>query len=243
MKHAALLLLAVNLAGCSSIFGDTFSDRAMGYQDVETAPRMQQIEGQPALPIQDILVVPKLSQSATPVVVATANENNSGNIKEGAEESADDEKEFVVPSPQALVIDDSEQEVASLLDSQSKDLNPRLERDGAGTQILRMDGRYAVTWAAIADAISKTDYQLSDLNRSTGTYYVTIFDPVAEKEEKSLWAWLTNSDELGEYVDYLLKLNRSRLGVYLSLQTDLDTLAEDELAIQVLSEIEKNLSE
>lgn len=226
MKHAAFLLLAVNLVGCSAIFGDTFSDKAMNYQNVETSPAMQQIEGQPELPIQDILVVPEL---ALPVVKKPIN-------KEGEEE------EFVVPAPQPLVVDNSEQEVASLLDSQSKDLNPRLERDGAGTQILRMDGRYAVAWAAIADAIAKTDYNLSDLNRSTGTYYVTIFDPTAEKEEKSFWAWLTNADELGEYVDYILKLNRSRLGVYLSLQVDVDTLADDSLATTVLSNIEKNLS-
>ncbi len=223
MKHAVCLVLVLNLVGCSTIFGDTFSDRAMGYQKSKPTPRMQQLESQPALPIQDILVVPELAKAA-PVKAAGDNE-------------------FVVPAPRTLVIDNSEQEVASLLDSQSKELNPRLERDGAGTQILRMDGQFAVAWAAIADAIANTDYALSDLNRSTGTYYVTIFDPTAEKKEKSFWAWLTNADELGEYVDYLLKLNRSRLGVYLSLQTDVDTLADDALATKVLSDIEKNLSE
>lgn len=222
MKHAACLVLVLNLVGCSAIFGDTFSDRAMGYQKSKPIPEMQQLENQPALPIQDILVVPELAAAPS--------------VKEG-------DHEFVVPAPRMLVIDNSQQEVASLLDSQSEDLNPRLERDGAGTQILRVDGQFAVAWAAIADSIANTDYTLSDLNRSTGTYYVTIFDPTAEKEEKSFWAWLTNADELGEYVDYLLKLNRSRLGVYLSLQTDLDTLADDALATKVLSDIEKNLPE
>jgi len=44
-------------------------------------------------------------------------------------------------------------------------------------------------------------------------------------------------------VDYLLKLNRSRLGVYLSLQSDIETLADDALAVQVLSDIEKNIAQ
>lgn len=228
MLRAVFLLLLVSLSGCSAIFGDTFSDKAEGYHDAQLADEMQQVEGQPALPIQDILVIPALSDKQQ------ANANNQ------AERS---DQEFVTPAPQTLVVVDDDQEVASLVESQNQVLNPRLERDGAGTQILRLDGRYGVAWIAIAEAVEQTDYVLSDLNRSTGTYYVSIFDPTAEKEEKSFWAWITNAEEFGENVDYLLKLNRSRLGVYLSLQSDIETLADDTLSVQVLSDIEKNLAE
>lgn len=230
MLRAVFLLLLVSLTGCSTLFGDTFSDKAKGYQKAKVAPQMKQIEGEQALPIQNRLVIPSLSvQSQARAAVDSA-------------PKADSDKEFTTPAPQPLLALDEEQEVASLAQSQNEALNPRLERDGAGTQILRLDGRFDFAWAAIADALAKTDYTLSDLNRSTGTYYISIFDPKAEKEEKSFWAWLTNSDELGENVDYLLKLNRSRIGVYLSLQSDIETLADDALAVKVLSDIEKNLT-
>jgi outer membrane protein assembly factor BamC len=228
MLRAVFLLLLVSLSGCSAIFGDTFSDKAKGYHDAELSAKMQQIEGQPALPIQDILVIPALSDSQ---------------IKTAESSTADDKKEFEAPAPQQLIVIDQDDDIASLVESQNQDLNPRLERDGAGTQILRLDGRYGVAWTAIAEALTKTDYQLLDLNRSTGTYYVTIFDPTAKNEEKNFWAWITGADDFGMNIDYLLKLNRSRLGVYLSLQSDIETLAADDLTVQVLSDIEKNLAE
>jgi hypothetical protein len=38
-------------------------------------------------------------------------------------------------------------------------------------------------------------------------------------------------------------MNRSRLGVYLSLQEDLETLADDELAQRFLTELKKLLAQ
>jgi outer membrane protein assembly factor BamC len=116
-----------------------------------------------------------------------------------------------------------------------------LDRDGAGTQVLRLNGYFALAWTSVAEALAESDYTLTDLNRSTGTYYITIFDPAAELPEKSFWQWLTNSDELGVEVDYLLKMNRSRQGVYLSLQKDIETLAEDTLAVSFLTDLQKIL--
>jgi outer membrane protein assembly factor BamC len=232
MLRVVFLLLLVSLTGCSTLFGDTFNDEAKGYQKAKVAPPMKQLDGKPALSIQDMLVIPPLG--VKPQVNTDANDSSK----------EDPDKEFIVPKPQQLLALENEQkqEVASLVQRQSEALNPRLERDGAGTQVLRLDGRFDYAWAAIADAIGKTDYTLSDLNRSTGTYYISIFDPEAEKKEKSFWAWLTNADELGENIDYLLKLHRSRIGVYLSLQSDAETLADDALSKNVLSDIEKNLT-
>ena len=159
MLRAVFLLLLVNLSGCSAIFGDTFSDKAKGYHGIELSAKMQQVEGQSALPIQDILVIPELTDKQQANAVSQ-NENTK--------------QEFVTPAPRQLLVVEQEQETASLSDSQSYALNPRLERDGAGTQILRLDGRYGVAWSAIAEAIAKTEYKLSDLNRSTGTYYGSI---------------------------------------------------------------------
>lgn len=223
MIRAVFLLLAVNLTGCSAIFGDTFHDRAQGYLSIETHERMQPLAGQAELPIQDAYIIPAVTQTAASAI------------------QLDEDGDFIVPSPEALALIAEDEDSASLAELQGVELNPRLERDGAGTQVLRLNGRFASAWTSVAEALAASDYTLTDLNRSTGTYYLTIFDPTAEQPEKSFWQWLTNSNELGVEVDYLLKMNRSRIGVYLSLQKDLETLAEDALAVSFLTDLQKIL--
>lgn len=225
MIRAVFLLLAINLTGCSAIFGDTFHDRAQGYLASETNERMQPLVGQSELPIQDAYIVP-----AVPKTRASA-------IK------LDEDGDFVVPSPAELIIVEDERDTQSLAELQNEALNPRLERDGAGTQVLRLDGRFGIAWNAVSEALAESEYTLTDLNRSTGTYYITIYDATAKQPEKSFWQWLTNSEELGVEVDYLLKMNRSRLGVYLSLQKDLETLSEDALAVSFFADLQKILAQ
>lgn len=225
MMRAVVILLAVNLAGCSAIFGDTFHDRAQGYLDAKNHTRMKPLAGQDPLPIQDAYKIPPVTQTAASAI------------------ELDDDGDFIVPKPELLVVAEDEQNSSSLSELKSAALNPRLERDGAGTQVLRLEGQFARAWTAVAEALAKSDYTLTDLNRSTGTYYITIFDPEAEQPEKSFWQWLTNSNDLGVDVEYILKMNRSRLGVYLSLQKDLETLADDKLAVSFLTDLQKLLAE
>ena len=223
MVRTVFLLLAVNLVGCSAIFGDTFHDRAQGYLNSETHERMQPLADQAELPIQDAYIIPPVTPSLASAI------------------ELDEDGDFIVPSPQSLTVSEEDQESALLSEMKTDALNPRLERDGAGTQVLRLNGRYGKAWTSVAEALADSDYTLTDLNRSTGTYFITIFDPTAEQPEKSFWQWLTNTNELGVEVDYLLKMNRSRLGVYLSLQKDLETLADDELAVSFFTDLQKIL--
>lgn len=217
-----MLLGSLTLAGCSTLFGDTFSDRAQNYIESEEHPRMKLVDGQPELPIEDRYVIPQIAVTGSSAI------------------RVDDDGDFIVPQPQVLVVE-SEQDLASLAGIQSDALNPRLERDGAGTLVLRIDGQFGAAWTAVSAALSDSDYLLTDLNRSIGTYYITVFDPLAEQVDKSFWQWLTSSKELGADVDYLLKMNRSRLGVYLSLQKDTETLAEDMLSENFLADLKKLL--
>lgn len=185
---------------------------------------MQPLAGQAELPIQDSYAIPEIVKPEVSAI------------------RLDEDGDYIVPQPAPIVVED-EQDLASLAQMQGEDLNPRLERDGAGTLVLRLDGQFGVAWTAVAEALAGSDYSLTDLNRSTGTYYITIFDPTAEKQDKSFWQWLTSSDELGADVDYLLKMNRSRLGVYLSLQKDLETLAEDMLSENFLTDLQTLLAQ
>jgi outer membrane protein assembly factor BamC len=223
MTRTVFLLLIVNLSGCSAIFGDTFSDRAQGYLTSETKESMKPVPGQAELPIRNVYVIPAMNPSSASLI------------------QLDEDGDFVVPKPQTLLVLAEDQDVTSLTELQDASLDPRLDRDGAGTQVLRLNGNFALAWTSVAEGLAESDYTLTDLNRSTGTYYITIFDPTAELPEKSFWQWLSNSDELGAEVDYLLKMNRSRQGVYLSLQKDIETLAEDTLAVSFLTDLQKLL--
>ena len=61
-------------------------------------------------------------------------------------------------------------------------------------------------------------------------------------DERSWWDKLWG-EELVTTATYLLKMNRSRQGGYLSLLTDADNLAEAEQTSRVLAEIETQLTQ
>lgn len=211
-----LLVAVITLSGCS-LFGDRFRDRAMDYLSSEEQPATQTPEGM-QLAFVDRYVVPKL-----PVEPARPTS-------------------FSVPAPQPLNAEEAAADtVASLVDYRKEALNPRLERDGAGTLILRLDGGFAQAWAEVTDAVAASSLKLLDLNRSTGTWYLEMKRAVAE-QERGWWSrlWGTNK-EVTE--TYLLKMSRARTGVYLSLLTDADTLADEALTDAVLNEIKTKLGQ
>lgn len=209
-----LIFSVVSTTGCSAIFGDTFRDRADDYLQHENAELMSETD---SLVFVDGMPLPEVEGDVSLT------------------------EEFVVPRPEKLAAIDEEQESASLSDYQGESLNPRLEKDGAGTQVLRMDGRFAVAWTSVAEAMADASFKLEDMNRSIGTYYLAI-ESLDQSEDQSLWEWLFGSDEEMIEQQYLLKMNRSRLGVYLSLQQDAETLADETLTALVLEEIKDLLS-
>ena len=87
--------------------------------------------------------------------------------------------------------------------------------------------------AAVTEAIAASDLKLTDLNRSTGTYYLEL-NKTEVVDERSWWDKLWG-EELVTTATYLLKMNRSRQGVYLSLLTDADNLAEAEANVTRVS--------
>lgn len=215
--RALLYTTLLCLSGCSTLFGDTFSDRSDDYLQARPTPDTQVPEGSKPLAVQDTMPIPELA------VVPAAPAH------------------FEVPRPAPLLDeDDSDSDSASLTQYQSEALNPRLDQDGAGTQILRLDSGYAQSWARVTEAIAATDLTLTDLNRSTGTFFLEL--EVADTEsEQGFWSSLFNRRAENEIKVYLLKMNRAHSGVYLSLLTDSDNLAGTEVTNNVLSEILRQL--
>ncbi|ASP39469.1 hypothetical protein CHH28_12645 [Bacterioplanes sanyensis] len=211
----AVVISALWLSGCSTLFGDSFRDRSEDYLTTEPVASTTTPEGMTPLVYDDALAIPEL-----PVVPERPDS-------------------FTVPRPAPLDVDDNDTDSASLAEYRSEALNPRLDQDGAGTQILRLDSGYAQSWASVTEAISASDLKLMDLNRSTGTFFLQI-TPEVDESKQGFWSPLFGNDEPEAQV-FLLKMNRAHSGVYLSLLTDNDNLADEALTQSVLSEVLRQL--
>lgn len=208
-----MMVSGILLTGCSWL---GFDDIADDYLTQETYPIINNPEGEPPLPFRDANPIPPLAV-----------------VPERPDK-------FQTPRPLALVeVEQDDVGVTSLAQYRSESLNPRLDVDGAGTQILRLDLGFAASWAAVTEALSASDLKLIDLNRSTGTYFLEVEKRDVE-DDRSWWDKLWG-EELITTATYLLKMNRSRQGVYLSLLTDADTLAESDVTEAVLKSIELQL--
>ncbi|GGY43693.1 hypothetical protein GCM10011297_15690 [Bacterioplanes sanyensis] len=208
------LILPVFLLGGCSLLGSVVNDRSEGYLTAEPIADTQVPEGMAPLATQPAYSIPALP------------------VKPERPTS------FEVPRP-APLLEESTNDSASLAQYQAADVNPRLDRDGAGTLILRLDIGYAQSWAEVTEALAASDLKLLDLNRSTGTYFLEIVPP-ADAQEQGFWASLFGPDEPEPQV-YWLKMNRAHSGVYLSLLTESDALAEADLTESVLTEILRQL--
>lgn len=208
-----LLLVTVLLISGCSLFGDRYRDRSLDYlRTTEQAPTLTS-EGA-KIPSVDRYPIPPLAVAATKPDT------------------------FVTPRPEPLIIEPVEQ-TTSYNKFNSQALNPRIERDGAGTLILRLDGSFAQAWVSVSDAIVKSSLTLSDLNRSTGTWYLEMKKTIQAKD-RGWWSRFWGKDKQVLQTN-LLKITRARQGAYLSLLTDSDNLAEEGLTETVLNELKELL--
>ncbi len=148
-------------------------------------------------------------------------------------------EEFSLPRPKALIIPE-EQESTQLTDLQNKELEANLLKDGNGTPILRLNVPFARAWAAVGDSLKGAEIDISDLNRSIGTYYIELEDEGAEVEP-GFWSSLFGSKPEVVMLALQVKVNRARSGVYIAVHKDLDNLAEDQQAQDLLTRIKEKL--
>jgi len=148
-------------------------------------------------------------------------------------------EEFSLPRPKPLVIP-QEQEGTQLTELQDQELEANLLKDGNGTPILRLNVSFARAWAAVGDSLKSADITVSDLNRSIGTYYVELTEEGVEVEP-GFWASMFGSEVEVETLPLQVKVNRARSGVYIAVHKDLDNLAEDQQAQDLLARIKEKL--
>lgn len=218
-----LILPLAALSGCSWMFGDTFDNRALDYLEAQESPATK-VPADITLNTYDRYPIPELTGDQLA--------GTSGKLPE----------KFVTPVPDAIVIDASDDGVTSLREFQSYALNPRLEKDGAGTQVLRLDAEFAISWAKVADAVAATDLKLTDLNRSLGIYFLELANPEAANDDRGWWTKLW-SDPIEPTLTYELKMVSAGDGVYLSLLSDSETLADADTTRTVLTQVLNKLSQ
>lgn len=212
-----LIAAVVFTAGCS-LFGDRYRDRSLDYlRTTEQAPTLTQ-EGTP-VPSVDRYPIPALPEAALAL-------------------SSEKKDKFVTPRPQPLIVEEVD-ESTSFNEFSSEALNPRIENDGAGTLILRVDGSFAQAWVSTTDAIAKSSLTLTDLNRSTGTWYLEMKKTI-KANDRGWWSRLWGKDKHIVETN-MLKITRARQGAYLSLLTDADNLADEALTKTVLNELKELL--
>lgn len=211
MMRLFIVLLAVLLISGCSFFG--IYNRSTDYINAEEAPATLLPDGTEIAGLDKYLIPPLNPMPEKPVSID-------------------------VPAPQPILSED-EEESTSLREYKSSELNPRIERDGSGAIVMHIDGSYTALWAAVTDALAKTSLKITDLNRSTGTWYIEV-EELLEAKKRGWWARLWRKDKVVTST-YLLKLSRTRSGGYLSLLKDAETLADEALNQKVLHELQPKL--
>ena len=211
MRLAVLLMSMLFMTGCSWLFHDRTND----YLQSETQ--------EPINVPKDVALLSLKPQLPIPSVV------NKEPLP----------ADFVLPRPDRLEIAEDQQEV-SLAEVSNKTLETELVKDGNGTPILRLNVQFARAWSELGEAIKKAKINITDLNRSIGTYYIEVEDTDAVIEQ-GFWSSLFGSEPEKVMLSYQIKLNQARSGVYVAVHVDQDNLAEDNAAKSLLTTIQDQI--
>lgn len=212
MRNALMVLMLLPMTGCSWLFHDRSNDYLQAEQQpvINVPSEVANVDLEPQLPIPDIE-----NQKTLP-------------------------NEFQVPRPTPLELTDDEESQASLKQVASVEIRTELVEDGNGTPILRLNIEFARAWSELGEAIKQTDMQITDLNRSIGTYYVDVKNP-EKTEELGFWAGLFGADPEILTESFEIKLNRARSGVYIAIHQSQDELADEASARGLLKRIQEKL--
>lgn len=212
MRNALMVLMLLPMTGCSWLFHDRSNDYLQAEQQpvINVPSEVANVDLEPQLPIPDIE-----NQKTLP-------------------------NDFQVPRPTPLELKDDEESQASLKQVASVEIRTELVEDGNGTPILRLNIEFARAWSELGEAIKQTDMQITDLNRSIGTYYVDVKNP-EKTEEPGFWAGLFGADPEILTESFEIKLNRARSGVYIAIHQSQDELADEASARGLLKRIQEKL--
>lgn len=220
MKILLSGIIILLMTGCS-LFGEQYRDRSFDY-----------LTYQPAQPIK---VPVELSEQASWQLVSRERFSVEPSRRSG--EVSTSAADFTVPKPSALMIDDTASEApVSVVSYEGRNLNPRLAVDGSGSRLLQLDAEFALAWSMITEAISQLPYPLTDLDRSIGTFFMQT-SKINSEESKGFFARLFKRDAKEVAMQFLIRVDRSQQGVYVSVLSDSESFADESLTSAVLTQL------
>ncbi|MFZ2288895.1 MAG: outer membrane protein assembly factor BamC [Halopseudomonas yangmingensis] len=120
-----------------------------------------------------------------------------------------------------------------------------LQQDGAGNPVLRIDSDFNRAWAAVGDALQRSDILVTDLNRSSGVYYVDL-DASADKAKQPgrIARLFRRSASKDDASDSRLQVRLTAVGnrVDVSVERSIDQAADPQQARTLLQRIETALN-
>ncbi len=127
------------------------------------------------------------------------------------DQSSSQEREHILTDNLAQYLADSAAAAAvSMLAQQAIDSSGKvtLEEDNSGQIFLRLDLPFARAWASIGLALEKAGFNVDDLNRSEGLYYLNYVEAKDEDEPGFFRSLFSRNNEEAEGEDYLLTVKR-----------------------------------
>ena len=119
-----------------------------------------------------------------------------------------------------------------------------LVQDGAGNPVLRMDVDFNRAWAAVGSALERSEVVVSDLNRSSGVYYVDLSQTVSERERRGFFSRLFRRDQPDEeQAEPRMQVRLTEVGgeIQVSVDQGIETSSDPGVARDLLTRIRDNL--
>lgn len=119
-----------------------------------------------------------------------------------------------------------------------------LDRDGAGNAVLNIQADFNRTWAAVGDALGRADVLVTDLDRSSGVYYVDLEQTASSQEKKpGFFGRLFGREGNEEAAERPLQVRLTEVsnGVQVTVQRGIETAADATQARALLARIRENL--
>lgn len=118
-----------------------------------------------------------------------------------------------------------------------------LQEDSSGRPYMVLKLPYYRAWASVERALRESSFEVRDLDRSQGRFYIRF---VPEEEEEGWFDWLLGSDEEAEELsdqDYLLKVTEAgEREVRIDLEREDGAALERSQAQQLLSLLKGNIN-
>lgn len=179
MKLIALLLLAMQMAGCSWIFGDSFRDRSEDYLQAKQMPVMKLPETAQAVAFEDQLVIPEIGDKSVP-------------------------EDFEVPKPPKVLTGKQDQRVTHYSELSKPKYTAQLLEPEESLPSIHIAAPIEVSWSLVKGALEKASYKVLDLDRSGGIFYLDVRGEVTPEEDCLIFGWFCSEEELPESVQLLV---------------------------------------